>query len=478
MKTSIRTPFYFLLVIIGIFKCYSEEISSPLSGELKPWTENPWYWSFNDEPALLVGGSDDDNLFQWPEKKLIRQLDKIKAAGGNVVRNTMSDRKDGGFEVYPFLKLVHGKYDLDRWNPTYWQRFEFFLKETAQRHIFVQIEIWDRFDYTDNRKNDPKRWENHPYAPKNNINYTAEETGLKARYPNHPGANDQPFFFTTPSQKNIVPLLKYQKAFVSKLLQVSFQYDHVLYCIDNETRAEAEWGRFWAEFIKAKAKALNKTIMTTEMWDDWDLTADRHKQTLDHPEIYDFADISQNNHNKGIKHWNNFIHVKNYVSEKKVRPLNTTKTYGATGNKFGHSDQDAIERFLRHLLGGVASARFHRPDSGLGINSKAMNCIRAVRKVESIIPFWDIEPAQDIVDHLPENLAYGASNGNNTWVVYLTTEAEIKLALPGDGEYLIRWISADSGRWLEPELLNGPEIELNTPSLGNQIAVIQKIQDH
>ena len=112
------------------------------------------------------------------------------------------------------------------------------------------------------------------------------------------------------------------------------------------------------------------------MWDDWNLAAERHKRTFDHPELYDFVDVSQNNHNKGQKHWDNFLHVRKYLAGQ-PRPMNTTKTYGATGNKFGHTDQDAIERFWRHLLAGAASVRFHRPDSGLGLNDKAVACIRA-----------------------------------------------------------------------------------------------------
>ena len=162
---------------------------------LAPWSDNPWYWARNGTPVLLLGGSDDDNLFQWPREKLIPQLDRIVKAGGNVIRNTMSDRKDKGFEVYPFLKIRGDKYDLDQWNPEYWDRFETMLAETAKRDIVVQIEVWDRFDFTDVRKNDPQRWEKkHPYNPQNNVNYTFEESGFEARYPDHPGANKQPFF--------------------------------------------------------------------------------------------------------------------------------------------------------------------------------------------------------------------------------------------------------------------------------------------
>ncbi len=63
----------------------------------------------------------------------------------------MSDRQDKGFELYPFMHLETGKYDLNQWNDEYWKRFDYFLKETKKRDIIVQIEIWDRFDYSANQ---------------------------------------------------------------------------------------------------------------------------------------------------------------------------------------------------------------------------------------------------------------------------------------------------------------------------------------
>ena len=95
------------VLLYGISLLLSVNAPTTLGEEptLQPWSENPWYWSYRGRPVLLLGGSDDDNLFQWSERDLIAQLDRLAAAGGNVVRNTMSDRKDAGFEVYPFLKL-------------------------------------------------------------------------------------------------------------------------------------------------------------------------------------------------------------------------------------------------------------------------------------------------------------------------------------------------------------------------------------
>ncbi|MCA9213873.1 MAG: hypothetical protein KDB27_12465 [Planctomycetales bacterium] len=463
--------------------CCSSAAAQPNDdGGLRPWRENEWYWERGGQPVLLLSGSDDDNLFQWPKDKLIPQLDRIVEAGGNVIRNTMSDRQDAGFEVYPFLRLPNGKYDLNQWNSEYWNRFDTLLMETAIRGIVVQIEVWDRFDFTDNRANDRYRWEKkHPFNPQNNVNYTFAESGFAARYPDHPGANKQPFFFTTPQQRNNQTVLQYQERFVNKMLDHSLKHDHVLYCIDNETQAEAEWGAYWARFIKSRAAEANKRVMVTEMWDDWNLRADRHRQTFDHPELYDFVDVSQNNHNKGDEHWNNFAYVRKYLS-KNPRPMNTTKTYGADGNKFKHTDQDAIERFWRHLLAGAASIRFHRPDSGLGINDKAVACIKAARLLEKEVPLWEIEPANHLLGERSPNEAFAAANNSAGLAVVffpasskLPQKSQVSLSLSGASAARVKWIDIDNGQSIEgqqAEVLANSMLQLTPPTFGNTVAVV------
>lgn len=460
---------------------------SPLSAQgLMPWPENPWYWSFNGEPVLLLGGSDDDNLFQWPEPQLIEQLDRIAAAGGNVVRNTMSDRKDKGFELYPFLQLENGKYDLDQWNPEYWERFDRFLQETAERKIFVQIEVWDRFDYSDNGSD---RWQIHPYNPANNINYTFEESGFAPEYPDHPGANRQPFFFTTPEQRNNTVVLPYQQRFVSRMLESTLQYDHILYCMDNETGAQPAWGRYWATFIKQHAEQANRRVNVTEMWDDWNLTGEQHRQTFDHPELYDFVDVSQNNQNSGRIHWERFKFVREYLSSH-PRPINTTKTYGADGNKFGHTDQDGIERFFRHLLSGAASMRFHRPDSGLGINDRAVAAIQAARKLESLIPLWTVDPADALLRKVDgdqisdaivdDNSVYVAADPGHAYAIFVPrNESDVpsKFALDlsaCSGNVIIEWIDIDSGEWGDKQTIEAGSWRIvEAPTRGNWLAAVK-----
>jgi len=431
---------------------------------IQPYAANPSYWQYKGKPVLLLGASKDDNLFQIPD--LETHLDDMKAAGANVIRNTMSDRKDYGFEVYPFLQLPNGKYDLEQWNEEYWTRFSNMLQWTHDREIIVQIEVWDRFDYTQSR------WPPHPYNPANNVNYSYEESGFAPEYPDHPGRNRQPFFFTTPKQRNNTVVLRFQNRFVDKMLSHTLNYDHVLYCMDNETSAEEAWAVYWSETIRQRAAERGQRVCVTEMWDDWNLRADRHKRTLDHPKRYDFADVSQNNQKKGQEHWDNFQWVRSYVSAH-PRPLNTTKTYGADGGKFGDNN-DALERWWRHIIGGAASARFHRPSSGLGLSKLSIASVKAARKLESLIKLWEVEPMQGLLLDRKDNQAFLAAKEGDAYALYLPDGGSIRLDLTdAEGSFTVRWIDISSGEWSEKkDIQAGAPVTLIAPGRGHWVAAI------
>jgi hypothetical protein len=454
-----------LLIVCGF--CLS--VASATEAEdprIRPYEKNPFYWQYKGRPVLLLGASDDDNLFQWP--LLDKHLDAMKEAGANYIRNTMSDRRDKGFEVYPFKRLPDGKYDLRQWNDEYWTRFANMLRWTHEREIFVQIEIWDRFDYSGDR------WPPHPYNPRNNVNYTYEDSGFAPKYPDHPGANKQPFFFTTPAQRNNTVVLEYQHRFVDKMLSLALKYDHVLYCIDNETSGEEKWSAYWADYIHRRAAEANRKVCVTEMWDDWDLKADRHKRTFDHPERYDFADVSQNNQKKGQEHWDNFQWVRRYLS-KHPRPLNTVKTYGADGGRYGDT-REGLQRWWRHVIGGAASARFHRPDSGLGLSPPSIAALRAARKLESVIKLWDVEPADDLLKDRSENEAYLACAPGRSYAIYFTDGGSVGLDLRDQsGDWKLRWLDLKIGEWAATASQSGSSIAtVQAPARGGWIAVITR----
>lgn len=453
----------FFCIIIFAFNLEAK-VKSPI----QPWSENPWYWQYNDKPILLLGASSDDNLFQWPSKMLVAHLDSMKFVGANYVRNTMSDRVDRGFEIYPFKKLKNGKYDLNKWNNEYWKRFETFLKETSNRDIIVQIEVWDRFDYS------AQHWPPHPYNPKNNVNYSENESGLVSKYPDHPGRNKQPFFFTTPNQQNNEVLLKYQQKFVEKMLSYSLKYNHVLYCMDNETSGEEEWSAYWARYIRSISEMKGKTVYLTEMWDAWDLKSDNHKRTFDHPELYDFCDISQNNHRRDQEHWDNFMWTKNYISSF-PRPINTVKTYGADGGPHGNT-QNGLDGWWRHVVGGAASARFHRPATGLGLSNLSMNSIKVAREIEKITPFWELTPNNSLLLNRDKNEAYLTCKLGETYIVFFPDEGEVGLDLTEyNTDFTLKWMSVREGKWnSENRMSGGGKVKLKTPGSKQWVAVVTK----
>ena len=455
-----------LTLVTSLLTCGSAVAQPGNSQSLRPYAKNLFYWEYQGEPVLLVGGSKDDNLFQLPD--LEEHLDEIQAVGGNYIRNTMSDRPDKGHEVYAYARLENGKFDLDAWNDVYWERFDKLLKLTHERQIFVQIEVWDRFDYS--REN----WLVHPYNPVNNVNYTQQQSGLEPRYPEHPGTNRQPFFFTTPGQRNNERLLGYQQRYVDKLLSYSLRYDHVLYCIDNETSGQEAWATYWRDWIVQRAKEAEVAVQVTEMWDDWNLQGRQHRLTLDHPERFSFVDVSQNNHQKGETHWENFQWVRQYLATK-PRPINTVKTYGADGNKFGHTDQDGKERFFRHLIGGAAAARFHRPDSGLGLNDAAKQAIRAVRQLETRIKLWDVEPCMELLGERKANEAYACGSPAVGYLVYFPLGGRVTLDLPA-GNWSLEWLDLTAAAWQPKARLNRDAgTRILTPSDTGWIAVLQPI---
>lgn len=449
---------------------YCQNMRNYEKKRLQPWNENSRYWQYEGKPVMLFGASDDDNLFQWPGDLLVPHLDTMKKIGANYVRNTMSDRKDKGFEIYPFKQLENGKYDLNQWNEAYWKRFDFFLKETARRKIIVQIELWDRFDFSQ------KNWKSNPYNPKNNINYDKKKSGLSEEYPDHPGLNRHPFFFTTPQQQNNQTLLSIQKKYMEKILSHSLKYNHILYCIDNETSGEEEWATYWRDFITGKAAEKGKKVSVTEMWDDWNLQSPRHKRTFDHPERYQFGEISQNTHQNGEKLWNSVRWVYNYMEET-PRPLNVVKTYGSDEGRFGTA-KEGIERWWLHLLGGAASIRFHRPDAGLGLSELSISSLKAARKLESLVKLWDLKADRQSLLDRSKNEAYIAYKSDEVYVIFLPDGGSTALHLnESKAKYAVMYINIRTGEWLDKKpqkMAMAGTTEFSAPDNNEWLIVVTK----
>jgi len=314
---------------------------------IKVYAGNPWYWQYKGRPVLLLGGSDEDNLFNHPH--LWSNLDVLREIGGNYVRMTLSSRDPGN--VWPYLK-VDGLYDLEQFNPEWFDRLEQCIARAYERDIIVQIEFWATFDFY--REN----WLRNPFNPDLNRNYTAEEVRLVPQWDWHPARKPQPFFHSVPQLNNDVVLLRYQQAFVRRVLDVTLKYPNVLYCLDNETAAPPEWAWYWGAFVREEAARRGRNIEITEMWDDHDIRADQHRATFDRPDLFSFVEVSQNNWQVGRQHYEHLLWVRRYLADRSAGPcpMNNVKVYART--KDGSDVNISLQRWWQNIFAGCASSRF------------------------------------------------------------------------------------------------------------------------
>ena len=440
---------------------------------IRVWKGDRRYWQYKGEPVLLLGGTKTDHIFL--AEGLKEHLDELASVGGNYVRCTMSQRE--GADLKPHLRLPDGKFDLDKWNPEYWKRFESCLRWCRERDIIIQIEVWDRFDFSQ------EHWEVSPWRPINNVNYSGAQMPLANTYPAHPSRDRQPFFHTIPGmpqyRKALDALRSRQEAFVAKMLSYALPYGNVLYCMDNETSTPPQWGQYWMGFIRRAAKAAGVDVFATDMFDDaWKpTTSAKLKQAIDRPEMYPFLDISQvNSRNFNEDHWRQLQWITAQVA-KYPRPLNHTKIYSDGQTKWGSgAPVDGLERFWRNLLAGSASVRFHRPPSGIGLNELSKACIQSARKVHGLAPLWTLRARNDLLTDRAEDEAYLAARPGEAYVLYFTDGGSVGLDLRGArGALDLRWVQIAKGQWGPTAALRGEAvIKIAAPGKGGWVAVIRR----
>jgi hypothetical protein len=487
---SIRLSFILLLAstIIILFGCADSEETNNSEKQihLQPYSGNPFYWQMKGEPVLLIGASDYHNIFQRPD--LVRHLLLLRSVGGNYVRNTMASREilpdhrdlwpyevDWDASTLPHLTRdpLNVVYDLTRWNDLYWERFERLLQTTEELSMVVEIEIWERHDKY--RTRDQAGWERHPYNPDNNVNYSADESGLPTgEWTQDPG---HPFFATVPALGNNELVLGYQRAFVDKILSHTFEYSHILYNMNNETKESNEWGEYWAEYILRHAKETGVEIYITDMQDAHDITDDSVIRMAD-SDLYTFVDISQNNFQSGDTHWERIQFIRDLLKDD-PKPITSVKIYGADGAPapvdFWGTTQDAKERFWRNIIGGVSAVRFHRPRWGIGLNEDAQAHVKSAVMFANRMDIFNAEPRLDLLENRDPGSAWLLANPGTQYAVYFPAGGSVYLVVGENFEGEVEWLDIGNSLWQQGEAdYSANRLRLQAPGSGHWIAVISR----
>jgi hypothetical protein len=451
-------------------------MASPKNDHIQPWSENPRYWQYKGEPVLLLGGTDDDNLFQWNIEALREQLDLLKSVGGNYVRNTMSDRRVtpeshphlvGKLETSSaFLQLDNGKYDLNQWDEEYFNRLTRFLNETARRDIIVQIELWDGQDFIDRPHRQP--WEVHPFNPANNINYTAEETTIPEEWEISYRERIHPLHLTVPGLNDDSIVNRYMQAFMRKVLSVTLDYDHVIYVIQNESWSPDYWSKYWAGFVHERAEERGKSVYVADM---------RFTPSVEpvfDGQFFNFADISQSAGRQGEFHYKVIRRNWEALSDQPC-PLNSVKQYGGE-TSWTHSAEEGKRRVWRSVFSGQAAVRFHRPPEGIGLTPQAQANLMSLRELTNAINIFQCLPHQKVAELLfdrePDE-AYLLADPGRVYAVFFPGGGQVDLDISAVGNaVIVRWLEIGATRWLEPEHMEMPRITLEAPGPGLWAVVI------
>ncbi|NOY97535.1 MAG: hypothetical protein GXO81_14420, partial [Chlorobi bacterium] len=299
-------------------------------------------------------------------------------------------------------------------------------------------------------------------------------------YPKHPSSDLQPFFHTVKGMPKYSPALeivrRYQEKFVDKMLSYSLDYGNVLYCMDNETSTPPEWGLYWMRYIKNKAG--KKQVYTTDMFDHFfkPNSCEVCKHAIQNSEEYLFLDVSQiNSRNFNQAHWDTLQWIVNERNKYSIRPINCVKTYGGNNSGWGSgSNEDGVERFCRDVIGGCAAVRHHRPTSGNGLNEKAQATIKSVRKVESLVKMWEVEPNMGLLSERGEDEAYLTAKKGGKYVLLFPEGGSVKIDLSKyDKDFTCKWVSIKSGEWGgQFPVTGGANVEISTPDSSGWFAVL------
>ena len=131
----------------------------------------------------------------------------------------------------------------------------------------------------------------------------------------------------------------------------------------------------------------------------------------------------------------------------------------------------------RGLIAGVACTRFHRTPWGLGLTAQAKSCIAAVRKIESKVKFWDVEPRLDLLKNREMDEAYLAAKPGQAYILYFTAGGSGSVGLDltdhANKDFDLSWVDIDSGEWgARDRISGGSTVTITRPGSGHWAAAI------
>jgi hypothetical protein len=449
---------------------YTPRISDTGTGRVRPFSGNPFYLAWGDTPVFPLGPT---GYHAWTPISRPgttdhhHQLRRLSLTTGEIgsphvvgfVRclpydpnNHMHDGEVARV-LQPWARMEDGRYDLERFEPEWEGRLKDYLDLALELRIIVSLEVWD--DWSVSRGTggawDPGpegAWNAHPFNPRNNINYDSDVL------PETTNECNAPFYGTIPSKSNIPGALTLQKHYVDHLLDIISEYPNVLINISNESRADLEWSRFWAEYIRQGTPFMIGEMPSTNringggeceyLFNPMTLSTDPHYDYVDIAQAVSGHEFGGDAHRQALEGSRRIAGYRAAMKEAGTeRPLIVSKDY-TRGPEGG-----AIVLWSR-FVGGAASARFHRPagDHPESVIDFQHEMAGSLGRFIARVPFWQMDIHPEVVNVVPPGAGANVlTDLDSHYVIQLiggNQGERIAVEIPS-GAWTIEWIDPASG---------------------------------
>jgi len=459
-----------LLFSVAIF-CLSSIYAQPI--RLHP--ENPHYLQYKGKERILITSAEHYGAvlnLDFDYKKYLKTLHEEgmdytriftgvyveNAASFGIERNTLAPLKHK--LIAPWARssepgYINGgsKFDLDKWNPDYFERLQDFVATAEKLDIIVEVTFFSsiyRDDY----------WEYCPFYSENNINTTDRIERI---------------FVNTKRNGN---LFKYQEAMVRKITRELNKYDNVIYELQNEPWSDQEGELFLLNktvIPKEEQKWYTRSNQASKLSLEWqsamaafvrDEEARLPKKHLIAQNYCNYAQpIAEVDENIDILNfhyvWPEAVHW-NYGYDK---PINFDEsgfaqkeeaTYRKQAWRFILAGGAIFNNLDYSFVAGHEDGSFE-DNSSPGLGSVALRKqLRFLGEFMEGLDFIKMEPANHLVKHAPGFIYQGLASDGREYAYYFEGDGDIEVKLKvGKGKYKVEWWDPAAGEMIRTEALKG-----------------------
>jgi len=457
-----------LVVATALFACWSPVFSQSKPLALHP--ANPHYFIYNNQPAILVTSGEHYGAVLNTGFNFITYLDELKSDGLNLTRTFSGSYHEPGNAfnisnntlaptsekfICPWLRSTEpgfksggNKFDLDKWDESYFTRLKSFMSAAQQRGIIVEFTFFCPF-YEDSQ------WLLSPMNSINNINgvgniartetYTLDKSGT---------------------------LLDVQEKMVQKITYELREYDNIIYEICNEPYfggVTLAWQQHIAAIISKTESGFGIKHLISQ-------NIANGKSKIENP----FAEVSVFNFHYAMPP---SAVAMNYKLDRVIGDNetgfrgNTDSAYRMEAWRFMLAGGGLYNNLDYSFSVGHETGNYNYPPTQPGGGSKALR--KQVSYLKGFIERFDFitmrPDSTTLTGGLPANaIAQVISEKGKQYAIYIYRgeKAKLELMLP-KGNYELEWLNTLTGKYYGKKSLNhnGGNVLLSSPAYSEDIAV-------